>query len=467
MSQQTLEHPEALVLNNMTVYPNPTNPDLNNTRLWLRNALANVPYLHQDRVFRDVDATLAVFKALIPKTDIYAHDDGTVEVLLCLYGTIPITFRSTPYNIPVAFWIPTDYPMVPPIAFVVPTSNMLVKKSQHVDVSGRCSHPYLEHWNPPPHNEESNLVSLCSLLQNIFGQNPPVYTRPTSQPSPPAPPPPPPLLQQPVNGIQQHSPVLRAYSSTPPPLPPPPPYQPSSNMNVNRPRSHSSTIPPVLPTSRYATTSPLPTRSSSLHPQISNESQLSVPSILDTPPLPIITPSPAPLPTTQNPELVKLQSMVYDKVKHKCEEYVQKTSPELNRNMSIGEHLNQDQERIIEERKQLIEKDVRIREKTEILRGKIAEIDKLIEQAKNMPDVSVDDILCGTTIVYNQLFDLIAEDNAIEDATYYLGKALSSEKIDLNSYMKNIRTLAREQFMRRALIQKVRRQAGLDKINKP
>jgi hypothetical protein len=43
MSQQTLEHPEALVFNNMAVYPNPTNPDLNNTRLWLRNALANAP----------------------------------------------------------------------------------------------------------------------------------------------------------------------------------------------------------------------------------------------------------------------------------------------------------------------------------------------------------------------------------------------------------------------------------------
>ncbi|RIA96055.1 ubiquitin E2 variant, partial [Glomus cerebriforme] len=110
-------------------------------------------YVHPDRVFRDVDATLAVFKALVPKTDIYTYDDGTVQVLLCLHGTIPITFRSTPYNIPVAFWIPTDYPMVPPIAFVVPTSSMLVRKSQHVDVSGRCSHHYLEHWNPPPHNE--------------------------------------------------------------------------------------------------------------------------------------------------------------------------------------------------------------------------------------------------------------------------------------------------------------------------
>jgi len=84
------------------------------------------------------------------------------------------------------------------------------------------------------------------------------------------------------------------------------------------------------------------------------------------------------------------------------------------------------------------------------------------------------------------LFELVAEDSAIEDAIYYLGRALNSEKIDLNTYMKvtnafqlfampdnlnsngsfdlkqNIRTLAREQFTRRALIQKIRKQAGLD-----
>ena len=93
-----------------------------------------------------------------------AHDDGTVQVLLCLYGTIPIKFRSTPYNIPVAFWVPTDYPMAPPIAFVVPTSSMLVRKSQHVDVSGRCAHPYLEHWNSQPHNE----VWLSYFIFNQF-----------------------------------------------------------------------------------------------------------------------------------------------------------------------------------------------------------------------------------------------------------------------------------------------------------
>ncbi|CAG8756783.1 18766_t:CDS:2, partial [Acaulospora morrowiae] len=47
-----------------------------------------------------------------------------------------------------------------------------------------------------------------------------------------------------------------------------------------------------------------------------------------------------------------------------------------------------------------------------------------------------DDVLCGTTIVYNQLFELVAEDNAIEDAIYYLGRALSTERIDLNTYLK-------------------------------
>ncbi|CAI2168741.1 4442_t:CDS:2 [Funneliformis geosporum] len=433
MSQQTLEQSEAFVFNNMVIYP--MNPDLSNTRLWLRNALANASYVHSDRVFRDVDDTLAIFRALMPKTETYTYDDGKVQVLLCLQGTIPITYRSTPYNIPVAFWIPTDYPMVPPIAFVVPTPSMLVRKSQYVDVSGRCSHHYLDNWKSS-HSEESNLKTLCSLLQHIFAQSPP----------------------PPVNGGQNplSSPVLQAYSSqspTPPPLPPPP-YQASSNMGVNRPRSHSSNIPPVMLNSRYASQKPLPQQRGSSHPPISVESQLIVPSILDTPAPPIVTPPP----TTQNPELVNLQSSVYDKVKQKCEEYVEKLSPEFHRIMSFGEHLNQSQELIKEERRQLVDKETKIKEKAEFLNGKITEIDKLIEQAKNMPEVSVDDILCGTTIVYNQL----AEDNAIEDATYYLGKALSSDRIDLNSYMKNIRSLAREQFMRRALIQKVRRQAGLN-----
>lgn len=43
-----------------------------------------------------------------------------------------------------------------------------------------------------------------------------------------------------------------------------------------------------------------------------------------------------------------------------------------------------------------------------------------------------------------RLFDLVADDNAIVDTIYYLGKALNSERIDLVTFMKVyiIRTLS-------------------------
>ncbi|CAG8775771.1 15144_t:CDS:1, partial [Acaulospora morrowiae] len=98
----------------------------------------------------------------------------------------------------------------------------------------------------------------------------------------------------------------------------------------------------------------------------------------------------------------KLQSDVYDKVKQSCLEDFQRSSPEIHKIMAIGEKLSQSQENVEQERKGLLDLESKINEKTDYVKSKIAEIDKLIEQAKNMPEVSVDDVLCGTTIVYNQ-----------------------------------------------------------------
>jgi hypothetical protein len=50
------------------------------------------------------------------------------------------------YNIPVAIWLIKEYPQHPPIAYVVPTNDMLIKASKHVDISGRCHLEYLQSW---------------------------------------------------------------------------------------------------------------------------------------------------------------------------------------------------------------------------------------------------------------------------------------------------------------------------------
>ncbi|KAE8266238.1 hypothetical protein A4X09_0g6104, partial [Tilletia walkeri] len=53
------------------------------------------------------------------------------------------------------------------------------------------------------------------------------------------------------------------------------------------------------------------------------------------------------------------------------------------------------------------------------------------------------------------LLTLVAEDHALEDTLYQLGRALNAERIDLDRFLKQTRHLAREQFMRRALARKI------------
>ena len=68
------------------------------------------------------------------------------QAMFSLHGTIPIQYRQTTYNIPVAVWLPMQYPHVPPFAYVRPTPEMVIKPSNHVDNSGRFYHPYLSYW---------------------------------------------------------------------------------------------------------------------------------------------------------------------------------------------------------------------------------------------------------------------------------------------------------------------------------
>ncbi len=57
--------------------------------------------------------------------------------------------------------------------------------------------------------------------------------------------------------------------------------------------------------------------------------------------------------------------------------------------------------------------------------------------------------------ISRQLFDLVAEDATIEDIIYYLDKALQRSVIDLPIYLKQVRNLSTQQFLKRATIKKI------------
>ena len=75
-----------------------------------------------------------------------AHENGQSELLVQLLGTLPVIFRGSTYNIPISIWVPHQYPSQPPIAFITPAKDMMIRPGNHVDLAGRCYHPYLANW---------------------------------------------------------------------------------------------------------------------------------------------------------------------------------------------------------------------------------------------------------------------------------------------------------------------------------
>ena len=86
--------------------------------------------------------------------------------------------------------------------------------------------------------------------------------------------------------------------------------------------------------------------------------------------------------------------------------------------------------------------------------------------------------MCSRTrLIGTRLIDLVAEDNAIEDTIYHMTRALDAERVDLDRFLKvrsvadtsfiltdgrlqSIRSLAREQYMKRALIERILQSMG-------
>lgn len=555
---------------------------------WLRQVVG--PYDDPDRVFADVDRTLIANSSLSPKTEVYTYDDGRSQLLLVLTGTIPMQFRSTTYNIPVAFWIPRSYPKQHPLAYVTPTNEMLVRKGKHVDLSGRIGGDYLERWQRKW--EGCNLLELVQDCQSIFGQEPPVYAKPKESISHPSqsrmdsasprasssataispvqnvqqspasssldprergPPPRPGQAQSPAsmpagaprrppklhqnsgslddgrrfsNGADysnstnspsfhpqnrwsaspaaQHSPVVNAdfsqrFTAEPGSIRPQEYQGPSESSHRNASWNHNSSsgqLPyPV------GGSSGLPNRAASYSSTSSSQetARQGRPESNNAPPIPPLpysqsvqqsytygqpvpnpqehanrqyydqgqagpnggnaAPAPAP-PRPPNPELLYMHNLLHSKIQTRIHhlrtssEQSQEQMKLLSDDLDRGEMAIKDEMARLEAVRDICRSTGdRLEQTVHATKQRISEL-----HAREEPDI--DGVLSATSLVGNQLIELVAEDNAIEDTLYHLGRALNSEILDLDRFLKQTRFLAREQFMRRALAQKISQGMG-------
>ncbi|KAI9784601.1 MAG: hypothetical protein M1839_001823 [Geoglossum umbratile] len=96
-----------------------------------------------------------------------------------------------------------------------------------------------------------------------------------------------------------------------------------------------------------------------------------------------------------------------------------------------------------------------------ILQDSMRKADEVIASAAGREVPSVDEVLVAPTVVGGQLYELVCEERAVGDAMFVLGRALERERIGVDVFLKLTRSLAREQFLKKALIKKIARGMNL------
>ncbi|XP_059059597.1 tumor susceptibility gene 101 protein [Achroia grisella] len=383
-------------------------------------------YKYRDYATREVINLIQVYRSLTYRLEAFVFNNGTRKDLLNLDGTIPVNYKGAYYNIPICIWLMDTHPLNAPLCFVKPTADMSIKVSMYVDNNGKIYLPYLHEWT----QNGSTLQKLIQAMVTAFGEIPPVYSRP------------------------------RNDTTTP--------YPAASFM----PQPSGYPYPQVTPQPGYPTTTPYPTTSNLPYPSYGSPYPGAAPTNgIPYPPASTTTPYPpasnyggadvAGGTITEEHIKLSLLSAVQDKLKRRLKEQSQQSQAELETLRRTEQELQQGKTRLEDIISRLQRERTDLDKNVAVLQEKEKELEAAVERLSEQEGVDVDEAVVTTAPLYSQLLNAFAEEATLEDAIYYMGEALRKEVIDLDSFLKQVRTLARRQFTLRALMHKCRQKAQL------
>lgn len=98
---------------------------------------------------------------------------------------------------------------------------------------------------------------------------------------------------------------------------------------------------------------------------------------------------------------------------------------------------------------------------TAVLQESLRRADGVVERSARHPEPDVDELLVAPHMVGNQLYDLVAEERALADAIFVLGRAVERGRVAPQTFAKMTRSLAREWYLKKALVKKIGEGMGL------
>ncbi|CAH0590079.1 unnamed protein product [Chrysodeixis includens] len=386
-------------------------------------------YKHRDYTAREVINLIQVYRSLTYRLEAFVFNNGARKDLLNLEGTIPVNYKGAFYNIPVCIWLMDTHPQNAPLCFVKPTSDMSIKVSKYVDSNGKVYLPFLHEWT----QNGSTLQKLIQCMITAFGELPPVYSKPRNETRAP----------YPVNSFMPQPTGYPFPQGTPQPgYPTPAPYPTTSNLPYP---SYGAPYPGAVSTNGM----PYPPAAASSLPY--------------PPAAGYGGPTPDVAGGTITEEHIKasLLSAVEDKLRRRLKEQSQQSQAELETLRRTQKELCEGKSRLEDILSRLQRERADLDKNVTILQEKEKELHTAIDRLQEQEGIDVDEAVVTTAPLYSQLLNAFAEEATLEDAIYYMGEALRKEVIDLDTFLKQVRTLARRQFTLRALMHKCRQKAQL------
>ncbi|KAI9709825.1 MAG: hypothetical protein M1812_007617 [Candelaria pacifica] len=169
---------------------------------------------------------------------------------------------------------------------------------------------------------------------------------------------------------------------------------------------------------------------------------------------------PAP-PIPPNPEKDALLAALSTALRQHLQQSITQSRSALPSLQAQNKALQQATISLNQELQQLRALDQLLSSNERILHESMHEADRVISSAGTRSVPGVDEVLVAPTVVGGQLYELCAEEGAIGDTLFVLSRGLDKGRVKADSFIKMTRGLARERFLKKALIRKISRGMGL------
>lgn len=386
-------------------------------------------YRDPSRVDRDAATLLksSVGNHLHPISAVMVENNGSTSTVLVLQGTIATHFRGNTYQLLIDMYLPAGYPRSPPVCFVRLAENMYLKEGhRHVGSDGKVYLPYLHEWSSSTHN----LVELVVAMSSVFSADPPVFTR-----------------------------AATSNAS-------------SSSSTTTRPAAATTTATHQQQGTAYNNND-----SSMQHEDSERWMAEQIEAVMAKEAREVAEAArQAEIKEKERARALEAQKawekartdQVRQEVNSKCTAHVREQSKQCQKTIHADKR---DQQRLHLAKEQKINyqldlyKDKRkeIKKLIEATENRTVDIKKWLEAMKDYKDNNskaaeaghVDDMVHTDTIPHTQMLDLSAENQSISDALYFLDKALQSGQLTCEEHLRQVRRLAKRQFLVRAHLIKI------------